>query len=57
MRMGVANMKNDRDKWLIVIMIFWISIIILGIMGSKLYFEWVVNSDLPDWIKWIMLRV
>lgn len=40
-------------KWVYVTVII---VIILGLLFDKALFDVVVSSDLPGWIKWIILR-
>ncbi len=40
-------------------LIYWgllIAFIILGIFVSKIIFENVMASNMPDWLKWMILR-
>lgn len=39
--------------------IFWlciIAIIVFCILTDKVLFETVMHSNMPDWLKWIILR-
>lgn len=49
LQVGGVKMK----KWVYVTVII---VIILGLLFDKALFDVVVSSDLPGWIKWIILR-
>lgn len=38
--------------------ILWASVIaiLVCIPLGIIYFQWVIESDLPDWLKWLLLR-
>lgn len=42
-----------KEKILIAI---WIAVIVAVIALNKWYFGLVINSDLPDWLKWLFLK-
>lgn len=42
-----------KEKILIAI---WIAVIVEVIALNKWYFGLVINSDLPDWLKWLFLK-
>ncbi len=46
----MKNLKNN------LFFILWIVIIIGVVVGGFLWTNAVINSDLPDWWKWILLR-
>ena len=43
-------------KRIIIIVIAFMILTILGIVFSKWWFDLIVNSDMPDWLKWLFLK-
>ena len=39
-----------------IIVIAIIIFISLGIIFSRWWFDFIINSDLPDWLKWLFLK-
>lgn len=47
-------MKNNLSETIILIAV--IALVVLSIFCGKFIFELVVNSNLPDWVKWMILK-
>lgn len=45
------NIKIDIIAWVVVILVF-----IAIMFVDKFFFETVTESNLPDWLKWFLLR-
>lgn len=48
-------MKKDNFAKLIIWIVFVITVI-LCLMVSKWLFELIYNSDMPEWLKYILLK-
>lgn len=46
-------MKNNLAEIIILIAVI---VVVLSIFCGKFIFELVVNSNLPDWVKWMILK-
>ena len=40
--------------WVVILII--LAIFLLFLFLGKLYFDWVVDLDVPDWLKFILLK-
>ena len=50
--------KKSKYEVLVTIMSYLIAIVIVGacIFISKILFEAIINSNMPDWLKYILLK-
>ena len=45
--------KNSNELFIAIIMLIFV---IACIVIDKIYFEGIINSDIPNWLKWMILR-
>ena len=49
-------MKNKKDRTGILIFLVMVAVLAIALFLDKWTFEAVYNSDMPDWLKYVLLR-
>lgn len=44
------------NKWDVLVFLFIIGITVGCIFLGKWFFELIINSDMPDWLKYMLLK-
>ena len=44
------------NKWEVLVILFYIGVAVGCIFLGKWFFELIINSDMPDWLKYMLLK-
>lgn len=45
--------KGNSEFWICV---FYIALIVVCVLVSKYLYIWIISSEMPDWLKWMLLH-